>query len=211
MLIQINSQSLNKKVHVHVAVENWLNVFRSWQCIKVSALSEGDCFCQQECIPVGCVPPAHWPYSGGAPAQGGLPRRVCPGGCTIWPIPSCIWCYLYAVLSPTETDHQCNCLYSVWSCDLWCMLGYHTRPSPTVDRRKSKTYSLLRIKVLPGYNILFLGYGCSVPNLKLYVTKYHELGSYWEIAGHLKERTIFSIRCFSTTFLIDFFLVTGYT
>ena len=34
---------------------------------------------KQECIPVGCVPPAHWPSVGGVPAQGGC---TCPGGCT---------------------------------------------------------------------------------------------------------------------------------
>ena len=52
-----------------------------------------------------------------------------PGGWTMWPIPSCIWCYLYAVLTPTESQHLCSCLYSAgWSCDLWCMLGYHPPP-----------------------------------------------------------------------------------
>ena len=99
---------------------------------------------KQECIPVGCVPPAHWPYPrgvsswgclsrggcllGGVCPGGGLPGGCLPGGCAMWPIPQCIWCYLDAVLAPTETDHQYSCLYSIWSCDLWCMLGYTPLP-----------------------------------------------------------------------------------
>ena len=61
---------------------------------------------EQECTPVGRILPAHWLY-----ARGCLPRRVsvCPGG-AIWPIPSCIWCYLYAVPARTETQEQCSCL-----------------------------------------------------------------------------------------------------
>ena len=40
------------------------------------------------------------------------PGGACPGG-VMWPIPSCIWCYLYAASTPTECQHQCSCLYSV--------------------------------------------------------------------------------------------------
>ena len=76
---------------------------------------------------------------GGVPARGVyLPRGVylhvgrgciCPGGCTMWPIPSCIWCYLYAASSPTETHQHCSCLYSAgWSCDLQGILGYTPPP-----------------------------------------------------------------------------------
>ena len=32
---------------------------------------------QQECIPAGCVPPAHWPW-GSIPTRGGLPARGVP-------------------------------------------------------------------------------------------------------------------------------------
>ena len=50
-------------------------------------------FGKQECIPVGCVPPVHWPSggglpAGGVPAWGGVPPRGCTcrgdllGGCT---------------------------------------------------------------------------------------------------------------------------------
>ena len=44
---------------------------------------------EQECIPVGCVPAAHWPYAavffprtggGGVCSRGG----VCSGGCLLW-------------------------------------------------------------------------------------------------------------------------------
>ena len=62
---------------------------------------------EQECIPVGCIPPTHRPYLGRVSAQEGcLAREVSvqgvsvqgtclsggclPGGCTMWPIPSCI-------------------------------------------------------------------------------------------------------------------------
>ena len=113
-------------------------------------------FKKQECIPVGCVPPAHWPWyvcwgvcswgggvcswgeglllggvcSWGGSALGGvsaLQGGVCSwGGVNMWPVPSCIWCYLYAASTPTETHQQCSCLYTAgWSCDLQGMLGYH--------------------------------------------------------------------------------------
>ena len=37
----------------------------------------------QECIPVGCVPPAHWPWGGCTCPEGYLPRGVyLPRGCT---------------------------------------------------------------------------------------------------------------------------------
>ena len=44
---------------------------------------------KQECIPVGCVPPVHWPYlpvySGGVCSQGGVCswRGVCSRGCPL--------------------------------------------------------------------------------------------------------------------------------
>ena len=43
-------------------------------------------FYVQVCIPVGCVPPACWPYpsmhcTGGCLTRGCLPRRVCPSAC----------------------------------------------------------------------------------------------------------------------------------
>ena len=55
----------------------------------------------------------HWYLPRGVPAQGG----ACPWGClprsAMWPIPSCIWCYLYAASTPSECQHQCSSLYSV--------------------------------------------------------------------------------------------------
>ena len=85
------------------------------------------------------------PARGGVPTRGRyLPRGVCPGGCTMWPIPSCIWCYLHAVVTPTEIYYLCTCLYSAgWSYDLWCMLGYTQPPSPVdriTDMCKNKTF-----------------------------------------------------------------------
>ena len=67
-------------------------------------------------------------------AWGGVcPGGVClPKGCTMWPIPSCIWCYLYAVPAPTETEEQCSCLYSAGHVTWQGMLGYS--PPPPVDR-----------------------------------------------------------------------------
>ena len=53
-----------------------------------------------------------------------LPRR----GCTIWPIPSCIWCYLYVVPAPTETEQQCSCLYSAGHVICEGTLGYTLPP-----------------------------------------------------------------------------------
>ena len=47
----------------------------------------------------------------GVSAWGCLPRGVSAQGvCAMWPIPSCIWCYLYAAFSPTET----NCWLVMW-------------------------------------------------------------------------------------------------
>ena len=65
-------------------------------------------------------------WTGGMSDQGGVSDL---GGCYMWPIPSCIWCYLYAASSPTETHQQCSCLYSAgWSCDLQGILGYPRHP-----------------------------------------------------------------------------------
>ena len=63
---------------------------------------------------------------GGSPSQGGLHLETgslsrgvsiwggCPsGGDVMWPIPSCIWCYLFAASTPTEWQHLCSSLYSV--------------------------------------------------------------------------------------------------
>ena len=36
-------------------------------------LSERELKSEQECIPVGCVPPAHWPYLPACSARGGVP------------------------------------------------------------------------------------------------------------------------------------------
>ena len=53
--------------------------------------------CPGGCLPGGCL-------------LGG----VClPRGGVMWPIPSCIWCYLYAASTPTECRHLCSSLYSV--------------------------------------------------------------------------------------------------
>ena len=70
-------------------------------CLGVSA--------QGVCLLGGCVS-----AGGVCVCLGGcLPRGgVYLGGCTMWPIPWCIWCYLYAASTPTETQHQCSCLYS---------------------------------------------------------------------------------------------------
>ena len=62
----------------------------------------------------------------GGSAPGGLLQGGLLWRGIIWPIPSCIWCYLYAASTSTETHQQCSCLYAAgWSCDLQGMLGYH--------------------------------------------------------------------------------------
>ena len=56
---------------------------------------------------------------------GGCLSRVVPReGCAMWPIPSCIWCYLYTVPAPTETEEQCSCLYSGGHVTWQGMMGY---------------------------------------------------------------------------------------
>ena len=68
--------------------------------------------CMGWCLPRG-VPAWGVPAQGGYLPGGCLLMRVPGWGCVIWPIPSCIWCYLYAASTPTECQHQCSCLYSV--------------------------------------------------------------------------------------------------
>ena len=46
----------------------------------------------------------------------------------MWPIPSCIWCYLYVVPAPTETEEQCSCLYNAGHVTWRSMLGYTPHP-----------------------------------------------------------------------------------
>ena len=60
--------------------------------IKVQETKE-----KQECIPVGCVPPARWPYLAECSARGGVcsrgvsaPGGVCSGGCLL-PGGVCSW------------------------------------------------------------------------------------------------------------------------
>ena len=72
----------------------------------LGGVCQGRGVCQRGCVcqrgSGGCLP--------GGVCQRGVSAR---GGCTMWPIPSCMWCYLYAASSPTETQHQCSCLYTV--------------------------------------------------------------------------------------------------
>ena len=92
-------------------------------------------FNQQECIPVGCVPPAHWPggvlhpgegfsIQGGFSIRGGSPSR---GG-----VPCDLSHHAFDVTCMLPSHQLCTCLYTAWSCDLQCILGY---PPPPVDRQ----------------------------------------------------------------------------
>ena len=147
-----SSQNVGGQQHLeHLTTEFSLNIL-----IEFAEFTANNIMFQQDCIPVGCVTPTHWSYLGreGRVCQGGacwgvftqggaclegclpgecLPRGCLPRGCTMWPIPSCIWCYLYAAFSPTETHQQCSCLCSAgFSCDLQGMLGYHP-PTPWTE------------------------------------------------------------------------------
>ena len=68
------------------------------------------------CLPGGCLPGGRVTALGVVSAQGRM--------CTMWPIPSYIWYYLYAVPAPTETEEQCNCLYSGGHVTWQGMVGY---------------------------------------------------------------------------------------
>ena len=67
---------------------SWLkaNVLPKILGISTHARGERDNLYKQECIPVGCVPPACCPYIPECTAPGGVP---CAGGCT--------WCRVYLV------------------------------------------------------------------------------------------------------------------
>ena len=128
-------------------------------------------FRKQERIPVECVPPAsvaatrcqYWggvwnhSLSRGGLCLWGVSRRCvsggCPGGlfrgCTMSPIPSCIWCYLYAVPTPTESQHKCICLYSArWSCDPWNAYWVIHTPCGQTGPCKNITFPQLLLQVV---------------------------------------------------------------
>ena len=108
---------------------------KGWNCVNrpitVSAI-------KQECIPVGCVPPAQWP-SGGVSAPGGVsvPRGVSalegcltwgvwPGGSDLGGVPCDLSHHTFDVtcmLPPHQLRHI-NSAPAAWSCDLQGMLGY---------------------------------------------------------------------------------------
>ena len=107
------------------------------------------------CLPRGYLPGgvcrgvpcdlSHHAFDVGGVCPGGVcPVGVCPGG-AMWPTPSCIWCYLYAVLTPTECQHQCSRLYSGgWSWD----------PSACWDTPPMWTEWQTGVKTLPSCNFV---------------------------------------------------------
>ena len=57
-------------------------------------------FTKQDCIPVGCIPRARWPYLPVCSARGGgLPG---PGGCLVWGVPA--WSRGCGIPACTEAD-----------------------------------------------------------------------------------------------------------
>ena len=117
----------------------------------------GTCYSKQESIPVGCVPPAHWPYLGGVFAGGctcpgeGVPVRgvpawgVCPGGSgrgvPAWGVPAGGVCLggVPCDLSHHAFDVTCilpphqlrlNTSAAAYILLAHCMLGYHHPPPP---------------------------------------------------------------------------------
>ena len=99
----------------------------------------------QECVPVGCVPPAHWPGGGGCMTRGGVwLGGVClTQGCLTWggvwlggrgvfDLGEGVWprgvsdpgggCLTWGASDPG--GGVCPCLYTAWSCDLQGILGY---------------------------------------------------------------------------------------
>ena len=83
--------------------------------------------------------------TGGVSAQGSTCLGgVCLGG-TMWPIPSCIWCYQYAAFSPTETHQQCSCLYTAgWP-------ARHAWDTPPPPRGQNSWHMLLKILPCPNF------------------------------------------------------------
>ena len=100
-------------------------------CLPGGLPGEGVVVCLGGSAWAGVCPGGGGDLPGGS-AQGGVCQRgVCSErgsllGGTMWPIPWCIWCYLYAASTPTETQHQCSCLYSAGP--------LHDGIPPTVDR-----------------------------------------------------------------------------
>ena len=115
--------------------ENYQSCHFSTNYKCISAICSITNFCKkrtkQECIPVGCVPPADWPS--GVSLLGGMPP--CWGG-VMWPISSCIWCYQYAASTPTECQHLCSSLYSVTQVHA----GIPTPPPEQNDKQVQKYY-----------------------------------------------------------------------
>ena len=52
-------------------------------CLAPHHRNQSDLILLQECIPVGCIPAEHWPYSGVCCSWGGVPA-CSVGGCLVW-------------------------------------------------------------------------------------------------------------------------------
>ena len=72
----------------------------------------------------------HHRGGGGSPSRGVLH----PGGLSIWGgVPCDISHHAFNVTCMLPPHQLCTCLYTAWSCDLQCILGYP--PPPPVDRQ----------------------------------------------------------------------------
>ena len=67
-------------------------------------------FIKQECIPVGCVPPARWLYP------------IVPSGSAQPPLDADLSPWIQTSLDADPQMHPPGCR-PPWSCDEWCMLG----------------------------------------------------------------------------------------
>ena len=177
------SHVLNRNNHTWMAIKNHRQKL-------LLALLFGKTMVQQECIPVGCVPAARWPYAGVCSWGGSVPRGclllggvsalgglllggVCSGGCLLW---GGVWsqgvsapggCLLRGGLSaPRGVSAPGNCLLG--GCLLWeggvCSGGVypsmHWGRHPPVDRITDAC------KTLPWPNFVAAGNYYSWYNLK---------------------------------------------
>ena len=124
---------------------------------------------KQECIPVGCVPPAQWP-SGGCLPGGCLPRGV-----------SCDLSHHAFDITCTLSRHQLSVNTSAAAYIVWprCMLGYTPPPhvNRMTDRCKNITLPQLRLRAvttvvrigtsfLSGWNKILQYFDISRPSVK---------------------------------------------
>ena len=101
----------------------------SWKSVPdpfPSVNTDADAQCEQECIPVGCVPPAHWPYLIVSHVCTSLQPCTPPSQPRMPPQPRMLPATMHTPLATTHAPHNHAC--SLQPCT---SPGNHTSPPTT--------------------------------------------------------------------------------